>query len=91
MLIVNAEDVRFNSVFSSQNLETMMNLIEDHETIFIDEAQSIQNIGINLKFSSDAKPNSKIIVTGSSSFEIANKIQEPLTGRVKNFFLFPLV
>ena len=90
VLIVNAEDVRFNSVFSSQNLETMMNLIEDHETIFIDEAQSIQNIGINLKILHDAKPNLKIIVTGSSSFEIANKIQEPLTGRVKNFFLFPL-
>lgn len=90
VLIVNAEDVRFNSVFSSQNLETMMNLIEDHETIFIDEAQQIQNVGINLKILHDAKPNLKIIVTGSSSFEIANKIQEPLTGRVKNFFLFPL-
>jgi len=90
VLIVNAEDIRFNSVFSSQNLATMMNLIEDHETIFIDEAQQIQNVGINLKILHDAKPNLKIIVTGSSSFEIANKIQEPLTGRVKNFFLFPL-
>jgi predicted AAA+ superfamily ATPase len=56
----------------------------------IDEAQNIQDIGINIKILHDANPSLKIILTGSSSFELANQTSEPLTGRKRTFTLFPI-
>lgn len=88
-LKINAEDIRYNEVFSSSNLDIMMSLVEDNQILFIDEAQMITDIGVNLKILHDAKPNLKIIVTGSSSFELANRMQEPLTGRIVTYKLFP--
>lgn len=68
----------------------MQELIGAHTLLFIDEAQNIQDIGINLKILYDEMPHLKIIVTGSSSFELTNHIQEPLTGRTKTYRLFPI-
>ena len=50
--------------------------------LFIDEAQRISDIGINLKIIHDNRPDLKILVTGSSSFDLANKLNEPLTGSI---------
>ncbi|MBI4272837.1 ATP-binding protein [Candidatus Uhrbacteria bacterium] len=58
--------------------------------IVLDEAQSIENIGRILKTFVDAYPTQQIIATGSSSFDLANKINEPLTGRSIEFLLLPL-
>ena len=58
--------------------------------IFIDEAQRVENIGINLKILIDNFKALKIIVTGSSAFELANKVKEPLTGRTITYKLFPM-
>ena len=58
--------------------------------IFIDEAQRIPNIGLTLKLITDKIKNIQVIATGSSSFEMANKMNEPLTGRKFEFKLFPL-
>ena len=55
-----------------------------------DEAQTIQDIGIILKAFIDTYPEVQVIATGSSSFDLANKINEPLTGRAFEFTLFPL-
>jgi len=55
----------------------------------IDEAQRIPNIGTVLKLIHDFYPNTQIIATGSSSFELANTIREPLTGRKYTFYLYP--
>ncbi|MDR0199485.1 MAG: ATP-binding protein [Streptococcaceae bacterium] len=57
------------------------------QTLIIDEAQRIENIGLLLKLLHDELPDLKIIATGSSSFDLANKINEPLTGRKNELFL----
>lgn len=62
----------------------------DHDIIILDEAQRIRNIGVILKILIDTYPELQIIATGSSSFDLANEINEPLTGRKIVFNLFPL-
>lgn len=66
------------------------NFLKGYDLIIIDEAQRVKNIGLNLKIMHDNFPGKKIIATGSSSFDLANKISEPLTGRAIEFFLPPL-
>lgn len=61
----------------------------DHKLIVIDEAQLVENIGLTLKLIVDNYPELQIIATGSSSFDLSNKINEPLTGRNFEFHLFP--
>lgn len=56
----------------------------------LDEAQRVNNIGLSLKLLHDTYPEIQIIATGSSSFELANQINEPLTGRKQEFFMYPL-
>ena len=65
-------------------------LIGGYDYLVIDEAQRIPDIGINLKIIHDNIPDSKIIATGSSSFELANRIKESLTGRRWTFVLYPI-
>ena len=65
-------------------------LVLGHDIIVIDEAQRIKNIGIVLKLIADNIPGVNVVATGSSSFELANKLSEPLTGRNRKFFLYPL-
>ncbi|MEO6759555.1 MAG: ATP-binding protein, partial [Saprospiraceae bacterium] len=89
-LSVNADQLRYNEVFASRDLNAMQELIGSKTLLFIDEAQNIPDIGINLKILHDEMPQLKIIVTGSSSFELANRLQEPLTGRTKTYRLYPI-
>lgn len=86
----NADEIKHHNTFSSRDLRTMMEVIDDAELLFIDEAQNIDNIGINLKILFDGNPDLKIIVSGSSSFDLTNKLQEPLTGRTITYKLFPI-
>ncbi len=89
-LVINGDDKKYNSVLSSQDLHQLEGLVSGYELIFIDEAQRIENIGINLKLIIDNLPNIRILATGSSSFDLANKISEPLTGRVWTYTLYPI-
>ncbi len=89
-LIVNADEAKYIDIFSSRDFNKVNRVINGHELLFIDEAQRIPDIGINLKIIRDRLPDLKIIVTGSSSFELANKVSEPLTGRTWTYNLFPL-
>ena len=68
----------------------MKSLVYGYELLFIDEAQKIPEIGINLKILHDQMPDLKIIATGSSSFDLANKVGEALTGRAWSYTLFPI-
>ncbi len=77
-------------VLSSRDLRKLQELVSGYDLLFIDEAQRIPNIGINLKILNDHIPKLKIIATGSSSLELANQVSEPLTGRVWTFTLFPI-
>ncbi|MBC7406007.1 MAG: ATP-binding protein [Candidatus Parcubacteria bacterium] len=61
-----------------------------YKLVVIDEAQSIPNIGLVLKILVDTFPEIQVIAIGSSSFDLANKIGEPLTGRSRQFMMFPL-
>lgn len=70
--------------------EALSSLIGDKKIVVFDEAQTIQNIGTILKTYIDTIPGVQIIATGSSSFDLANKMNEPLTGRTFEFFLYPL-
>ncbi len=89
-LKINADEKKYHSILSSRDFAKMRSLVSGYELLFIDEAQRIENIGINLKILTDNLPELKIIVTRSSSFELANKIKEPLTGRTWTYNLYPL-
>ena len=89
-LSINADELRYINVLSSRNLTQMQLLVAGYELLFIDEAQRIPDVGINLKILHDAMPSLKIIVTGSSSFELSNQTKESLTGRTWTFSLFPI-
>jgi uncharacterized protein len=81
VLIVSGEDFEIQEIFSSQKLSLLKSSIAGYTHLFIDEAQKIPNIGINLKLIVDNIPDITIFFTGSSSFELYNQIGEPLTGR----------
>lgn len=68
----------------------LKNWVGDAELVLIDEAQRVKNIGITLKLFTDKLRSLKLLVTGSSSLEIANEINEPLTGRKWEFMLLPI-
>lgn len=68
----------------------LKNWVGDAELVLIDEAQRVKNIGITLKLFTDKLRRIKLLVTGSSSLEIANEINEPLTGRKWEFMLLPI-
>jgi len=70
--------------------EALLELIGKKKTVVFDEAQTIENIGAILKAFLDTYPDIQVIATGSSSFDLANKINEPLTGRAFEFVLLPL-
>jgi hypothetical protein len=89
-LMVNADELVYQTVLSSRDLAQMKLLVEGYELLFIDEAQRIPDVGINLKILYDALPNLKIVAIGSSSFELANRTKEALTGRTWTYELFPI-
>jgi uncharacterized protein len=59
--------------------------------VIFDEAQVVENIGTALKVLHDAHPEIQIVVTGSSAFDLQSRIIEPLTGRHRDFMLFPFL
>lgn len=68
----------------------LKSFIGDKKLIIFDEAQRVENIGLSLKLLVDNYPQIQIIATGSSSFELSNKIVEPLTGRKFEYLLYPI-
>ncbi len=81
------EDSR-NNLYNTTSTH-LQNLFDGYDIVFIDEAQRVKNIGLTLKIAIDAMPKKQFIVTGSSSFDLANEINEPLTGRKYEFYLHP--
>lgn len=90
ILMVNADELKYTDILSSRNLNKLNLLTEGYDILFIDEAQRISNIGINLKLLHDNIPNLKLLVTGSSSLDLANQVKEPLTGRSLTYSLFSI-
>jgi len=90
ILRINADEEKYLDLISSRNLDRIKLLTGGYDVLFIDEAQRVRDIGINLKIIHDGIPKLKLLVTGSSSFDLANKIKEPLTGRTSTYKLFPI-
>lgn len=65
-------------------------MVQDREVLLIDEAQNLDNPGLILKILTDTYPGVQIAATGSSSFDLRNRVSDPLTGRFIDFTLFPL-
>ena len=84
------DDIRVQEVLGSQNLARIKEYIEDYELLVIDEAQKIRGVGIGLKLIVDNFPHIRVTATGSSSFELAGQIGEPLTGRKGTVTLYPV-
>lgn len=77
-------------IFRDPEPSKILSYIGNTKLVIIDEAQMIENIGTVLKVMFDTHPEIQFFVTGSSSFDLANKIREPLTGRALEYMLYPL-
>lgn len=86
----NGDDAEVRQLLGNVSLARLKNTIGNADCVFIDEAQRIDNIGLCLKMIHDHDFKCKVFASGSSAFEIANKINEPLTGRKWEYHLFPL-
>lgn len=84
------ENISVQEILSSHNFELIKEYCHGYQLIIIDEAQKIPNIGLGLKIIVDNIPDIYVIATGSSSFELAGQIGEPLTGRKITQILYPL-
>jgi hypothetical protein len=90
VLQLNGEDMATAEVLKQRTVENYKRLLGNYTVLVIDEAQKIEDIGSILKLMVDEIPGIKILVTGSSMFDLTNKLGEPLTGRKRTFELFPL-
>ena len=84
------DNIRTQQILSSQDFSQILPYVEGYELLAIDEAQNIPNIGMGLKIIVDQVPGIRVIVTGSSSFELAGQVGEPLTGRKLTLILYPM-
>lgn len=88
--LYNGEDLEVQDAFSSQSIEKYKSLLGGLDLLVIDEAQHIPNIGRNLKLIVDHTEGVSIIASGSSSFDLADQVGEPLTGRKWTYTLYPI-
>ena len=84
------ENIQLRQVLESNDFSKIIPFFQDYAVVFIDEAQWINSIGLGLKIIVDQIPGIKVIATGSSSFDLSNKIGEPLVGRQKIIRLHPI-
>lgn len=77
-------------LFETANSVRLKQFFGHQKIVVIDEAQRITNVGLKLKLITDSIPDMQLIATGSSSFELANRVNEPLTGRKWEYKMFPL-
>jgi predicted AAA+ superfamily ATPase len=90
VLSVTGEDIDVREYLESQSVAKLKAFAGGYDVLIVDEAQHVQNIGLNLKLLVDHMPELKIVATGSSSFDLSNAAGEPLTGRKYTLLLLPL-
>ena len=90
VLWMNGDDPDIQSLFGYMTSTRLNAIIGTNEVVVIDEAQRIEEIGLRIKLITDQIPGVQVIATGSSSFELSNKVNESLTGRKREFKMFPL-
>jgi predicted AAA+ superfamily ATPase len=89
-LFLNCDESFVREQLENSDLVNLKRIIGKFTTVFIDEAQRVKNIGLTLKLITDQIKDIQLLVSGSSSLELANEINEPLTGRKWEYMLFPV-
>lgn len=89
-LVLNGDDADIRELFTDAISSRFKPVLADNELLVVDEAQRIPDAGLGLKVIHDNYKNTQVIVTGSSSLDLASKISEPMTGRKYEFFLHSL-
>ncbi len=89
-LVVTAEDIAVRDFLESRSIAKLRAFVGGRRTLIVDEAQHLRDVGLNLKLLADHVEGLRIIATGSSSFDLAQKTGEPLTGRRHTLLLLPL-
>jgi uncharacterized protein len=89
-LYLNCDEPHVIEKLKNKNSYELYEAVQRKKIVIIDEAQRVENIGLTIKLLVDNYPDVQVIATGSSSFDLANRIKEPLTGRATVFTLFPL-
>lgn len=87
---MNGDEIDVQDLFANLSSTRLRAILGDKKFIVVDEAQRITDIGLRLKLITDQISDVQVIATGSSSFELASKVNEPLTGRKREFKMFPL-
>lgn len=87
---MDGDDASTTALFEQRNIALLRSRLERYRTVVIDEAQRVPDIGIGLKLLTDHLPKLNVVATGSSAFELAGRVNEPLTGRKREFHLHPL-
>lgn len=87
---MNGDDIDVQELFRDISSTRLRALLGNKKTLVIDEAQRIPDIGLRIKLITDQVEGVQVIATGSSSFELASKVNESLTGRKREFKMFPL-
>ena len=90
VLSLNCDEPQTVALLINRNLRDLQALVNNKKLIIIDEAQKVDNIGLTLKLMVDQIPDIQIIATGSSAFELRNRLNEPLTGRKFEYQMFPI-
>lgn len=89
-LFLDADDPSTRNLLQNPTTEQIRTFIGDYKYIFLDEAQRISGIGLTLKIITDQFNDVQLFVSGSSSFDLGNELNEPLTGRKWEYELFPI-
>lgn len=90
VLLLNCDDPETRALLNDANLSEIKLLIGNNKTVIVDEAQRVSGIGITLKIIADNLRDVQLLVTGSSSFELHNRLEESLTGRKFEYNLYPV-
>ena len=89
-LLLDGDDPKTRSLLTEPNTEEIRTILGKYKFVFIDEAQRIRGIGLTMKIITDRFKNVQLFASGSSSFDLSNIINEPLTGRKWEYQLFPI-
>lgn len=90
ILTLDCDDPETRTMLEGANLSELRMLVGNNKIIMVDEAQRVKGIGLTLKMLTDNFPDVQLMVTGSSSFLLQDKLNEPLTGRKYEYHLYPL-
>ncbi len=89
-LLLDCDEIFVRERLENSNFENLRQLVGNHKTIFIAEAQRVKNIGLALKIITDRLKGVQLLVSGSSALELASEINEPLTGRKWEYMLLSI-